>query len=150
MPKTIQATLATFLLLCTLTAQDKGMWRASSNTAHSITGDVALSDEKLTINFSSFIMSRIRSLEAVEISTIFDADSTAEGAGSLYRLNIPATKKFLGKNTLCGTEDIQWMVTYVSGRSLKIAFFSSQRAPILTHEAISNSTDLCGIFAYAK
>jgi hypothetical protein len=150
MPKTIQSILATFLLLSTLTAQEKGMWRPASNTARSITGDVALSDEKLIINFASFTMSRIRPLEAAEISTIFDADSTADGTGSLYRLNIPAAKKFLGKNTLCGTEDIQWMVTYVSGRSLHLAFFSGQKAPVLTHDAISNSTDLCGTFGYAK
>jgi hypothetical protein len=150
--ETLLRTLAVCLLITclTLTAQEKGMWRAASNTARSITGDVALSDEKLIINFASFTMSRIRSLEAAEISTIFDADSTAEGTGSLYRLNIPGAKRFLGKNTLCGNEDVQWMVTYVSGRSLHLAFFSGQKAPVLTHDAISNSTDLCGTFAYAK
>jgi hypothetical protein len=52
------------VLVCCMTAaaQDKGMWRAASNNARSITGDVALSDEKITINFVSFTIARIRAL----------------------------------------------------------------------------------------
>jgi hypothetical protein len=152
MPKIVQNALASFLLLCTLTltAQEKGTWRPTSNTARSITGDVTLSDEKITINFSGFTMARIRTLENAEISAAFDADNDAPGTGSLYRLNIPGTKKFLNKNTLCGNEDTQWVVTYVSGRSLHLAFFSGQKAPVLTRDALSNSSDLCGTFLYAK
>jgi len=33
-------------------AQDAGYWRAESTTAKHITGDVALTDEKISINFS--------------------------------------------------------------------------------------------------
>jgi hypothetical protein len=131
-------------------AQEKGNWRAVSNTARSITGDVVLSDNKLTINFLAFTVAHIRNLENPEISAVFDADSNAEGAGSLYRLNVPATTKFLHKNSLCGGEDTHWMVTYVTGRTLQLAFFSGQKAPLLTLEAIPNSTDLCGTFTYAK
>ncbi len=32
-------------------AQEKGLWRAESSTAQSITGDVAFSGEKMSINF---------------------------------------------------------------------------------------------------
>jgi hypothetical protein len=44
------------LLLCclTLAAQENGDWRAVSSTARSITGDVVLSAEKISINFSGF------------------------------------------------------------------------------------------------
>jgi hypothetical protein len=146
-------TFALSLLICCLTqahAQEKGAWAASSANARSITGDVALSDEKISINFSSFIMSRIRSLDKTENSAAFDADSNAQGTGSLYRLNIPATKKFLHHNSLCGSEDTQWMATYVSGRTLKLAFFSSQKPPVFTLDALSNSTDLCGTFTYGR
>jgi hypothetical protein len=149
----LQRALTTSLLLCslTLTAQEKGNWRAASNTARAITGDVVLSDEKLFINFSGFTMSRIRSLEKPEISALFDADSTtADGTAGLYRLDVPATKKFLHKNTLCGSDDTQWMVAYASGRSLQLAFFSSQKPPLLTLDALSNSTDLCGKYSYIK
>jgi len=51
---------------------------------------------------------------------------------------------------LCGTEDAQWMVTFVEGRSLQLAFFSGAKAPVFTLDAISNSTNLCGTYTYAR
>ena len=153
MQKHLQRALTTSFLLCTLTltAQENGNWRASSTTARAITGDVALSGEKLFINFTGFTMSRIRSLEKPEISALFDADSTApDGTAGLYRLDVPSSKKFLHKNTLCGSDDTQWMVAYASGRSLQLAFFSSQKPPLMTLDALSNSTDLCGKYSYVK
>ena len=143
---------AASLLICALpaAAQDKGYWRAASNTARTITGEITLADEKIVINFAGFPMVKARTLEKAEISALFDADSNAPGDGTLYRLNIPAAKKFLNKNTLCGGEDTQWMVTYASGRSLRLAFFSGMKAPVFTFDAISNSTDICGTFAYAR
>jgi hypothetical protein len=151
-PKLLQNVINRSILICSLTlaAQEKGMWRAESSTARSITGDVALSDERISINFSTFPMIRIRSLEKAETSAAFDAVSTADGTGSLYSLNIPGTKKFLHKNTLCGTEDAQWMATYVSGKTLQLAFFSGGKTPVLTLDAMANSTNLCGTFSYAK
>jgi hypothetical protein len=139
------------LIYClTVAAQEKGNWRAASSNARSITGDVALSDEKISINFLPFTMVRVRSLEKAELSAAFDADSNANGSGSLYRLSIPAAQKFLHKNTLCGSDDTQWMVAYASGRTLQLAFFSGQKPPLLTLDAISNSTDLCGKYSYVK
>lgn len=140
------------ILVCSMSvaAQEKGNWRAANSTAQSITGDVTLSDEKISINFASFVIARIRDLEQNELSAAFEADSSAGGIGSLYRLSIPATKKFMHRNTLCGAEDTQWMATYVSGHSLRLAFFSGQKAPVFTLEAIANSTDLCGTFSYAR
>jgi hypothetical protein len=150
--ETLPGAIAGFVLLCCMTAvaQDKGYWRASSSTARSITGDVALSDEKISINFLSFTDARIRALEQGEASALFDADGTAGGNGSLYRLNVPGAKKFLHRNSLCGSDDTQWMVTYVAGRSLQLAFFSGQKPPVFTPDAIANSTDLCGKFSYVK
>jgi hypothetical protein len=131
-------------------AQEKGYWRAENSTARAITGDVALSDEKISINLVSFTVARIRGLEKEEASALFDSEDTAGGNGSLYRLNVPASRTFLRKNTLCGSEDTQWMVTYVSGRSLRVVFFSGQKPPVFTPDAIANSTDLCGRFGYVK
>jgi hypothetical protein len=151
--KQLQNIIAASLFLFCLTAvaqQDKGSWRAASTTARSITGDLLLSEEKLSINFVNFPMSRVRTLEASEVSAVFDADTTAAGTGSLYRITIPSSKKFLHHNSLCGSDDTQWMVTYATGRSLQVAFFSSQKPPVFTLEAISNSTDLCGTFSYAR
>ena len=131
-------------------AQEKGNWRAANSTAQSITGDIALFDEKISINFSSFTIARIRNLEPGEVSAAFDVDSAAAATGSLYRLSIPASRKFMHRNTLCGTEDVQWMAAYVAGRSLHLAFFSGQKVPVFTLDAISNSTDLCGAFSYMR
>ena len=149
--------MATALLLLTLTTQapaqsaERGYWRASSNTARSITGDITLSDEKLTINFSTTPMSRVRDLNPTELAAVFDADASASSrSGSLYRLNIPASKKLLHKNTLCGSEDAHWMVAYPQGNSLQLAFFSGDKPPVFTFDEIRNSTDLCGTFAYVR
>jgi hypothetical protein len=150
--ETLLSAVVGLVLVCCMTAgaQDKGYWRAVSSTAKSITGDVALSDEKISINLVSFTIAPIRGLEQAEATALFDPDGTATGSGSLYRLNVPGEKKFLHKNSLCGSDDTQWMVTYVSGRSLQLAFFSGAKPPVFTPDAIANSTDLCGKFGYLR
>ena len=140
------------VLACSLSssAQDKGNWRAASSTAVSITGDIAISDAKIAINFVGFPIAQIRRLEPAEASAAFGAESGATGSGNLYRLNVPAAKRFLHHNTLCGTADTAWMATYVEGKTLQVAFFSGSSAPVLTLDALANSTDLCGTFSYAR
>jgi hypothetical protein len=140
------------VLACSLaaTAQDKGNWRAASNTAESITGDIGITADKLFINFAGFTIAQIRSLAPAESTAVFSGESGTGGTGNLYRLNVPAEKKFLHKNTLCGSEETQWMMTYAEGRDLHVAFFSGQKPPVMTPEAIANSTDLCGTFLYAR
>ena len=141
-----------FSLLLTLTvqAQEQGAWRASNSTARSITGDVDINGEKLMINLVRFPVSRVRALEPAELSAAFDADTHTPGAGSLYSVNISGGKQFLNHNTLCGSERIFWMATYAQGHSLKLAFFSGQKPPAFTLEALANSSDLCGTFLYVK
>ncbi len=131
-------------------AQEKGTWRAESTTAKSITGDVALSGEKLAINFSSFPIAQIRLLKPAELSAAFDADSGAGGSGNLYRLSIPGSKRFQHHNTLCGDEETQWMVTYANGDRLQLAFFSGATMPVLTLDALANNVSLCGTFSYTR
>jgi hypothetical protein len=111
---------------------------------------VALGGDKLVINFLPFTMAEIRSLNAAEIGAVFDVESGAGGVGTLYRVVVPATRKFLHKNSLCGGEDTQYMVTYAAGKSLQIAFFSGAAAPTLTLDAIQKSTDVCGTFSYVR
>ena len=150
--ETLLRAIVGLVLVCCLTAaaQDKGYWRATSSTAKSITGDVALADEKISINLVSFTIARIRGLEHAEAGALFVPDGTAAGSGSLYRLNVPGDKKFLHRNSLCGSDDTQWMVTYVAGRSLQVAFFSGQKPPVFTADALADSTDLCGKFSYVR
>jgi hypothetical protein len=131
-------------------AQDKGYWRATSQNATSITGDLGISDEKLSINFIAFSLAEIRKLQPAEATALFSAESGVPGAGFLYRLNVPADKRFLHHNTLCGSEQTQWMATYATGRELRVAFFSGSKMPELTPDALGNSTDLCGTFLYGR
>ncbi len=131
-------------------AQDKGYWRAASKNASSITGDVALSNDKVSINFLAFTIAPIRALKPEEAVAAFDADSTIPGGGNLFRLNIPGATRFLHKNTLCGGDDTQWMATYASGKSLRIAFFSGAAPPVLTIDALANSSDVCGTYTYVR
>src|SRR5215472_18065800 len=131
-------------------AQQKGYWRAASNTAVSITGDIELSDTKISINFSGFPIAHIRDLSPAETSAVFAAESSGSATGNLYRLNVPASKRFLRHNSLCGSDDVQWMVTSVAERTLYVAFMSGSNTPELTPEAMAKSTDLCGTFTYVR
>jgi hypothetical protein len=144
--------VASLMLVCSLplAAQDKGYWRSVSSNANDITGDLSITNDKITINFSAFPLAAIRPLKPAESSAVFDADPGANGSGNLYRLNVPAQKRFLHKNTLCGSDDTQWIATYVEGRALHVAFFSGADMPVFTPEALANSTDVCGTFSYTR
>ncbi|HEY1986781.1 MAG TPA: hypothetical protein VGG85_15295 [Terracidiphilus sp.] len=131
-------------------AQEKGNWRADSSTAASITGDITISEAKISINFVSFPLAQIRRLQPAETSAIFDAESQPGGTGNLFRLNVPGAQRFLRHNTLCGSDDTEWMATYVAGRNLHVAFFSGADMPLFTPDALGNSTSLCGTFSYVK
>jgi len=140
--------LVCLLPLLLAAAQEKGYWRAASATARGVTGDVSFSDTKITLNFSSFTIAQIRALEPAEAKALFSADPG--GSGNLYRLEIPADKRFLHHNTLCGSEEAQWAITYISGRTLQMAFFSGPSIPTLTPDAISSSALLCGTYSYVR
>jgi hypothetical protein len=131
-------------------AQDKGAWRAFSTTAESITADVAFGDETITIDSASFPIAQIRPLTTAEAVALFTAEPSVAGNGNVYRVSIPAAKKFLHKNTLCGADETKWIVSYVSGRTLQLAFFSGQKIPAMSAEALATTTSLCGTFSYAR
>jgi hypothetical protein len=42
------------------------------------------------------------------------------------------------------------MATFVEGRELHLAFFSGEKVPVFTLDAISNSSNLCGTYAYTR
>jgi hypothetical protein len=131
-------------------AQDLGYWRAASSNARSITSDITLANSKVTIDFYTFTMAPIRRLTPVEVSSVFDADVNAGINGMLYRLKIPAEQRLNKKNTLCGDEETQWMATYVTGRTLQVAFFSGDNEPVFTFGAMQGTSTKCGVFAYER
>jgi hypothetical protein len=142
------AYLITFAGCCC--AQGKWNWRPESNTARSITGEVEFSSDAVSINLSQFPVARIRDLTSPEVAALFEPDGDAVGLGSLYRLSVPASKKFAHHNTLCGTEETQWAATYMTGHDLRLALFSGPAIPQLTKETLANATALCGTFSYTR
>lgn len=141
------------LALCALNsaAQEMGYWRASSSSAKSTTGDIAFSRLKITIDFSSFTLAQIRALQPAEARALFSAGPDEPGTGNLFRVDIPAGKKFLHHNTLCGDSDADWVVTYVQGSTLQVALFTGAAIPTLTPDALNNgATTVCNVFTYAR
>jgi hypothetical protein len=145
--------VATFVAILAFTlsatAQENGPWRAASTNARAITGDVIFSPLKVTINFTSFTIAQIRSLKTEEILALFNPD-TATGGGNIFRVDIPADRKFLHHSPLCGSESTQWIVTYAQGRDLHVALFSGATPPALTVDALNDAPNLCGIFSYVR
>ena len=142
--------IATLLCCTAAAAQDNGYWKPVSKTASAITGEIGISGEKLSINFAIFTIADLRPLTGDESLALFNIDADAKGAGKLYRLDIPAGKTFLHRNTMCGTEDTQYMATFASGKSLQVAFLSGSKMPVFTPDAIANTTALCGTFSYRR
>ena len=149
-PRNVIAVLLLLIGGLACQAQDQGYWRAASSTANSITGDIDVAAAKVTIDFFTFPMVQARTLTPAEAAAVFDADVNAGVGGKLYHVTVPADKRFLRRNTLCGTAQTEWMVTFVSGGRLQVAFFSGDLAPVFTFDAITKSTDLCGTFGYAR
>jgi hypothetical protein len=133
------------------TAQELGFWRADSNTAHDVTGDVGISETKIAIEaFYPFNIVHARDLTPAETSAVFDTDIASNSKAHLYGLVIPSNRKFLHKNTICGTEDTHWMVAYAEGNSLALAFFSGEQAPTFAVDSIANSSNFCGMYRYVR
>lgn len=131
-------------------AQEKGYWRAASENANKITGDLTIGESRLTIDFTGYTLALIHKLTPAEMATAFDAAIDNPGTGNLYRLDIPAEKRFLHHNTLCGSDDTQWMASYVEGKYLQVLFFSGSDMPVLTGVALANSNNVCGRFTYER
>ena|GEM_PF-808682 len=147
---TIAALAFTFACALALNAQDQGYWRAASTTARSITGDITLSETSVILNFTPYTIAPIRVLKTPEVAAVFDADVNSGVKGNLYRLSVPSERRFLHKNTLCGTESVQWMATFVSGHDLQVALFSGLDEPVFTFDALANASTRCATFTYSR
>lgn len=130
--------------------QDRGYWEAASDTARDVTGDISISELKVSIGFSRFTIAQILELTPAQATAIFGADADAQGGGNLYRLDVPAEKRFAHHNTLCGEQETQWMATWSDGRSLDVAFFSGDAIPALTTDAMAKSQNVCELLTYVR
>lgn len=79
-------------------AQEKGNWRAANSAARSMTGDVALSNEKLAINFASFWIAQIRALKPEELAAVFNTGDDAAGSGNATAGNSAADSGAAGNS----------------------------------------------------
>jgi hypothetical protein len=142
----------TLLFACSVAviAQDLGYWRAASTNARAITGDITFTETSVVFNFSPFTIAPIRKMKTAEVAAVFDADVNSGVQGNLYRLSIPSERRFLHKNTLCGTESVQWMATFVSGHNLQVALFSGLDEPLFTFDSLANTSTRCATFTYAR
>jgi hypothetical protein len=131
-----------------LASQDRGSWSAKSSTARTITGEILIGADRISISLLNFPIAQVRALKPDELRAAFDTGP--DSAGNLYRVNIAATQRFLQRNTLCGTEDTLWMATGVEGKTLHVAFFSNSKTPVFTFESLNNAPDLCGTFTYTR
>ncbi len=129
---------------------DRGYWEAASQNAREITGDLTISEMKLSINFARFTIAQIRQLTPGEAAAVFEAQASAQGGGNLYRVEIPAEKKFAHHNTLCGEQETQWMATWSDGRTLQVAFFSGSAMPVLKPDALAQSQSVCELLGYVR
>jgi len=148
--KTITLLALIFACVLAINAQEQGYWRAASTTARSITGDITLSETSVILNFTPYTIAPIRILKTPEVAAVFDADVNSGVKGNLYRLSVPSERRFLHKNTLCGTESVQWMATFVSGRNLQVALFSGLDEPVFTFDALANTSTRCATFTYSR
>lgn len=127
-----------------------GYWRAKSDSAKQVTGDIQFWGEKLTMNFFSTPIAEIRDLKPSEVSSVFDVDVNSAGPGKLFRVDIPASRTFLHKSHLCGDEPTEWVAAYVQGRTLQIAMFSGLKMPVFTFDAMAQNSNRCGTYTYQR
>jgi hypothetical protein len=125
-------------------------WSAMSTTAMSITGDVTLSPTDLTMAGTGYPLTHVATVPAQQRAGIGQFIAVTEPAAvDLYRIKIPGARKLRNGNTLCGGNDVAWLlVVSGSGPTLALAFFSGAAQPPLDPNALSNSTALCGTFTY--
>jgi hypothetical protein len=129
---------------------DMGYWVPVNSSARTITGELALFPTRLTLNLINFPVAPIHALTPAEIRAVFPGE-TPDSGGNLYRVRIPAAQRFLNHNTLCGTDQAEWLVTTLINRQLYVAFFSGTEMPVFTPEALEKSSDLhCGTFSYSR
>lgn len=129
---------------------------AISNTAYSITGDIGYStDNTMTIlnkSYPSRLVRELKGRDVEDVARMFLIDPPAADSSALrvlYRIDIPATDKMVNGNTLCGDEDVHWVIYMSSDDNLDIwnvAFFSGDSEPNL--RTVETDTNLCGTFRY--
>jgi hypothetical protein len=127
-------------------------WSAMSTTAMSITGDIAISANDLTMAGADYPLTHVAAAPTQQRAGIGQVVAITQPTGAdLYRVKIPGALKLQNGNTLCGGKDVTWLVVVSgSGPTLALAFLAGSAQPSLDGSALSNSTALCGTFTYGR
>ncbi len=137
-------------------------WTAMSHTAYAITGDVVTSRDSISLLKKSYPLVLDRDLHGDELQNsaklLYVEAVTSSGlVGRLFRTEIPATTHLINDNTICGSENAEWVLvltTHAEGRGsdtgdwLYLAFFSGDAEPVFQTQALENSKALCGTYNY--
>ena len=138
MPSTNVSALCLLSILVTASsalAQGADRYKATSNTAMSITGDVLMDDFSITfendesLEFSDLVASRLR----VDGRTV---------PASVYRVETLGDPELLNGNQLCGTGDVTYVANWAAGDGMTaIAVFTSEQPP-------KSSAEMCALYTY--
>ena len=128
------------------------LWIAASRTAVSITGNVALASNSMTISHKSFPLALVRDIDSQHLA---DAgrivDVSQPSNGRLYRTLISRRSRFINGNTVCGPDaDAKWILAVFTDRQMSLAFFSGSNEPDLGYTAGEVGDRLCGTYAYMR
>jgi hypothetical protein len=115
-------------------------WDATSKTAMSITGDIAIDGDRLT-----FADGKSITLQPYEMSRKGDwAASGDEVAGDVFKIAPPSNPKLLRGNTFC-SEPATYVVLWTFGEGeLTLNVYSGAAAPTGTPDADA----LCATYSY--
>jgi hypothetical protein len=116
----------------------------------SITGDISLTSETITMAHKSFKLKFVREVgkQALQdVGKIVDYPQPASRA-SLYKTMISSHVVLANANTICGRDDGTWMLAAYDNNKLSLAFFSGTSEPDLDYKVVEVSHTLCGTYAY--
>ena len=131
------------------------VWAATSQTAVSITGNIVVTPQAITISHKEFPLEFVRQVDkqhfkdvARIIEPFMQHMFMQPLSARLYKTLISRDVQLLNGNTMCGPNAAKWMLAAYSEDHLSLAFFSSAEEPNLDYKVVETSHDLCGTFTY--
>ena len=121
-------------------------WQAMSTTAMSITGDITLSNNRLTFSNQDFL--------AIE-----PVDRNAEDGQTLFRVTTKTNPELLNGNLICGNQPIDYLLVQISGEvtgqsdmQLKAYYYPEQLRladlPLKDKDSLTHL--MCALYTYVS
>ena len=121
-------------------------WQAMSTTAMSITGDITLTNDRLTFSNQDFL-------------TIEPVDRNAEDGQTLFRVTTKTNPELLNGNLICGNQPIDYLLVQISGEvtgqsdmQLKAYYYPEQLRladlPLKDKDSLTHL--MCALYTYVS